>query len=112
MNSNRSSILMDCGEGTCAQIYRLYGNAAHYIFQKIKGVFISHLHADHFAGLSELMRLRKKYLNPDRKPLIVLCPKADLKSWLFFYDNTIEAVHDDLMFIENENLVSISMFFP
>lgn len=112
MNSNRSCILMDCGEGTCAQIYRLYGNGAHHIFQKIKGVFVSHLHADHFSGLTELLRLRKKYLDPDRKPLILLCPKANLKSWLFFYDNVIEAIHDDLVFVENENLVSMSMFFP
>lgn len=97
---------MDCGEGTCAQIYRLYGTGAHHIFHKIKGAFISHLHADHFVGLTELMRLRKKYLNPDREPLILLCPKANLKSWLFFYDNMIEAIHNDLRFVENENLVS------
>lgn len=34
-----------------------------------------------------------------------MCPKADLKSWLFFYDNTVEAIHDDLLFIDNGKLV-------
>lgn len=110
-NRNREHILLDCGEGTCGQIHRFYGKGAQHIFTKIKAVFLSHLHADHFIGLTELIQMRKQYLPSDREPLIILCPKANTKSWLFFYDNTIEAIHDDLLFIENDNLVKNENLF-
>jgi len=42
--------LVDCGEGTQVQLRRY-----HYKLQKIKHVFISHLHGDHFFGLIGLI---------------------------------------------------------
>lgn len=109
INRYNSSILLDCGSGTCGQIYHFYGRNAPHIFKKIKSVFVSHMHVDHFLGLIELVRMRKKYLNADREPLILFGPKAELKSWLFFYDTEIEAIHDDLTFIANDSLVSLSL---
>lgn len=106
MDRRLQSILIDCGEGTCAQIHRRYGESTTNVIERIKAVFVSHLHYDHHGGLVELMRMRQKYLPSNRPPLLVLCPKADLKSWLYFYDKAIDAIHDDLYFVDNDSLVS------
>lgn len=46
-----SCILLDCGEGTAAQMIRFYGAAeVEKVFRKLKAIYISHLHADHHIG--------------------------------------------------------------
>lgn len=100
-----SCILLDCGEGTCGQIARFYGAQSIEIIRKIKAVFISHMHADHYHGLLRLMELRKELMPDEREPLKLFSPKNEMKSWLYFYDNNVDAIHDDLMLIENRNLV-------
>lgn len=99
-------ILLDCSEGTSAQIHRFYGRTAPRIFANLKAIFVSHMHYDHFGGLIDIILARRRYSPADQKPLFLLCPKQDLKSWLLFYDNTVEPIHDDLYFIDNTNLVS------
>jgi ribonuclease Z len=62
--------LFDCGEGTQRQIF-----AAGLNFMKIDDIFISHWHADHFAGLLglfETMNLEKR-----TRPLNIFGPEAD-----------------------------------
>lgn len=40
-------VLFDCGESSAAQIFRHYGPQADAILQKIKAIYVSHMHADH-----------------------------------------------------------------
>jgi ribonuclease Z len=46
-----SCIMLDCGEGTCGQLYRFYGKTeGDAVMKKLKAIYISHLHADHHIG--------------------------------------------------------------
>ena len=44
-------MLLDCGEGTYGQLRRRYGAASDEIIGALKCIWISHIHADHHAGL-------------------------------------------------------------
>jgi len=59
--------LFDCGEGTQTQITRA-GLSAH----KLSGIFITHLHGDHFNGLPGL--LSTMYLDQRERELILAGP--------------------------------------
>ena len=63
-------MLFDCGEGTQRQIFKCGEN-----FMRISKIFITHWHADHFAGvlgLVESMSLEKR-----REPLEIYAPEAE-----------------------------------
>ncbi len=65
-----SSVLWDCGEGTQRQIFSSGLN-----FMRLDNIFITHWHADHFAGLLgilETMGLEKR-----KKKLVVYGPEAE-----------------------------------
>ena len=67
---NEHCFLMDCGEATQRQIFKMGLN-----FMRIDHVFITHFHADHFAGLLTLMETMT--LEARKKPLFVYGPEAD-----------------------------------
>jgi ribonuclease Z len=50
LNADERFLLFDCGEGTQFQLRRY-----HISFRRIKSIFISHLHGDHFFGLIGLL---------------------------------------------------------
>lgn len=64
-------ILFDCGEGTQRQIMR-----SSISFMKIKKIFISHFHGDHFLGLPGL--IQSMNLNDREDPLEIYGPVGTL----------------------------------
>lgn len=64
---NGSIYLMDCGEGTQIQLRK---NKVK--IQRIKAIFISHMHGDHYFGLAGL--LNTMHLLGRKKPLLVYGP--------------------------------------
>ena len=100
------NFLIDCGEGTQVQL-RKYGVK----FSKIKHIFISHLHGDHFFGLVGLIstfRLFNReaelhiYAPKGLKEIVTLQMKLT-KSWtnypLVFHELT--ATSSELIFEDN-----------
>ncbi|KAK9908066.1 hypothetical protein WJX75_002371 [Coccomyxa subellipsoidea] len=72
----RGGILLDCGEGTYGQLRRRYGAAAaDRVVAGLKCVWISHIHADHHAGLARILAVRSALLGPGAAPLPVIGPR-------------------------------------
>lgn len=104
--TDASCFLLDCGEGTTAQIYRFYGETkAHEILKHLKAIYVSHLHADHHLGLIGVLEERKKVLGDQSTPLILFAPKQ-IAFWLAFYDKRIESIKNEYILVPNGDLVS------
>ncbi|GAB5539341.1 MAG: ribonuclease Z [Salibacteraceae bacterium] len=71
LTCDQSTYLIDCGEGTQMQLRR-YGIK----FQRIKAIFISHLHGDHYYGLLGLLNSMNLL---GRKAGITLVAPSELK---------------------------------
>jgi len=65
----KDTLLFDCGEGTQKQLMK-----AGISFMDINKIFITHWHADHFAGLIPLIQTMN--LEKRRKTLTVFAPEA------------------------------------
>jgi len=70
LRHERECMLWDCGEGTQMQLMRARLN-----FMRINRIFITHWHADHWAGIIGL--LPTMYLEERKRPLYVYGPEAD-----------------------------------
>ncbi len=66
----RETFLLDCGEGTQRQML-----IAGINFMDIDKIFITHWHADHFAGLIPLIQTMN--LEKRTKPLYIFAPEAE-----------------------------------
>lgn len=71
----RGGMLLDCGEGTLGQLTRRFGRAkVKDIVCSLACVWVSHIHADHHAGLSRILAARAEWLGPDCSALPVFGP--------------------------------------
>lgn len=70
-NSDGRSMLLDAGEGTVGQLYRMQALAAdaENLLSKITVVWISHPHADHHLGILRLLEQRRA-----TTPLLLIAP--------------------------------------
>jgi len=109
--SKRSSIVLDCGEGSHAQLMRLYGGNAHEVFRTIDAIYVSHIHGDHHLGLVDMIRERAKAFKGNKlKPLVLFAPEA-LRAWLE-YTRKYLLQDVQIMFVPLNALVSDSISSP
>jgi len=69
-SENKATLLFDCGEGTQKQLMK-----SGISFMDIDRIFISHWHADHFAGLIPLIQTMN--LEKRKKELKIFGPEAE-----------------------------------
>jgi ribonuclease Z len=61
----QGAMLLDCGEGTLGQMRRCYGpDGMRSLYDELKMIFISHMHADHHLGLHSILEDRFKVSRP------------------------------------------------
>ncbi|OMO64527.1 zinc phosphodiesterase ELAC protein 2-like protein [Corchorus capsularis] len=97
---SRGSLLLDCGEGTLAQLRRRYGmEGSNNAVKNLAFVWISHIHADHHAGLARILALRRDLLKGvPHEPLIVIGP-SQLERFLDAYQRLEDL---DMQFFDNK----------
>lgn len=104
---SRGSLLLDCGEGTLAQLKRRFGvKGADDAIKSLKCIWISHIHADHHTGLARILALRCQLLKGvPHDPLLVIGPRP-LKRFLDAYSR-LEDV--DMQFLDCRHTTEASM---
>lgn len=102
-----SSIIFDCGEGSYGQMVRYFGpDKADEELEKVKAIFVSHLHADHHLGLISLL-VRRGELN--LPPLMLILPAA-VHNWLYDYHRLYEPIRHTYVCKQTENFMSGTVF--
>ena len=111
VNMDYKYFLVDCGEGTQMQLRRY-----HFKLQKIKHIFISHLHGDHFFGLvgllSTLHLLGRKeevhvYANEQLKEIIEVQFRASGTELIFpIYFHPVDSTESRVIYEDSDRIVS------
>ena len=114
------SYLMDCGENTLGQLKRMYtAPELAEVFQDLKVIWISHLHADHHLGIASVIKawykevhgkneiqrqrptITESMLNPskflDEGKRLFIVGHANMMKWLDEYSSVEEFGHDQLV---------------
>jgi ribonuclease Z len=90
-----SFLLMDCGEGTLSQLYRLHGNdEADRILMNMTAIYISHQHADHQLGSINIILAREEAFRKVGKPVenLYIIVTGKYAEYLVTYHRKIQSV--------------------
>ncbi|XXG45828.1 hypothetical protein AAC387_Pa02g0805 [Persea americana] len=104
---SKGSLLLDCGEGTLAQLKRRFGiKGADDAVRGLRCVWISHMHADHHTGLARILSWRCELLRGiPHEPLLVIGPRP-LKRFLDAYSRLEDL---DMQFLDCRHTTESTM---
>ncbi|KAF9355891.1 hypothetical protein BGX26_006002 [Mortierella sp. AD094] len=115
---NGGTFMLDVGEGTYGQMFRQFGrrgDSADQIdgvddrIKRLKGIFVSHLHADHHLGIVTVINRWNKLHGANSEPLYLIAPSKynsflrELSDVQDFGYNNVKFIHsDDIVFWRGE----------
>ncbi|CAJ1955278.1 unnamed protein product [Sphenostylis stenocarpa] len=104
---SKGGLLLDCGEGTLGQLKRRYGvTGADDAVGTLRCIWISHIHADHHAGLARILTLRRDLLRGvPHEPVLVVGPRQ-LKRYLDAYQRLEDL---DMLFLDCKHTTAASL---
>ncbi|ONK67177.1 uncharacterized protein A4U43_C06F16930 [Asparagus officinalis] len=104
---SKGGLLLDCGEGTLAQLKRRFGvEGADSAVKDLRFIWISHIHADHHTGLARILALRSRLLKDvPHEPLLVIGPRP-LKRFLDAYSRLEDL---DMQFLDCRHTTEASL---
>jgi len=80
--ASRCGVLLDCGEGTFGQLWRMHGEAGTaQVLAQMRLMFISHMHADHHLGALRVLAERARIGGDDLARVAVVAPR-EFEKWL------------------------------
>ncbi|XP_047270115.1 tRNAse Z TRZ4, mitochondrial isoform X1 [Capsicum annuum] len=95
---SKGGLLLDCGEGTLAQLKRRYGIiGADSAVRNLKCIWISHIHADHHAGVARILALRRDLLKGVAHDRILVIGPKQVGEFLMEY---IKLEDLDMLFLD------------
>ncbi|KAK3815639.1 MAG: beta-lactamase-like protein [Linnemannia elongata] len=107
------TFLLDTGEGTYGQMFRQFGgyrmtadqtNSVDDRIKNLKGIFISHLHADHHLGIVTLIDRWNQFRTADTDPLYLIAP-LKFNSFLQELSDTQDFGYQNVRYIQSEDIV-------
>eukprot|EP00049_Salpingoeca_infusionum_P018302 m.356594 g.356594 ORF g.356594 m.356594 type:complete len:919 (+) comp17587_c0_seq1:304-3060(+) len=113
VHPDATSILLDCGEGTYGQLQRKFGSAIDDVMCSLRMIYVSHMHADHHLGLTQILSCRNEAWSrrhPD-KPLPHLVVVAPRDLW-YLSRFTRFLTRDDSTMIDSRYLRRGTKFPP
>ncbi|KAI8966812.1 beta-lactamase-like protein [Daldinia sp. FL1419] len=78
--------LFDCGENTIGQLRRVFGNELPEVLRNLKGIWISHLHADHHLGTASVIKAwHEETTRSDPSAKLFVASHTHMIDWLREY---------------------------
>ncbi|KAG0290120.1 hypothetical protein BGZ98_003586, partial [Dissophora globulifera] len=107
------TFFLDVGEGSFGQMFRQFGgykrsadqvNSVEDRIKRLKGIFISHLHADHHLGTIGILDRWNKLRAPDSEPLYLIAP-SKFNTFLREMSDVQDFGYKNVEFIECDNIL-------
>ncbi|EPX74441.1 3'-tRNA processing endonuclease Trz2 [Schizosaccharomyces octosporus yFS286] len=94
-----NNILLDCGEGTLGRLARQYGDSLNDEISLLRWIYISHMHADHHAGVIGVLKLWFSISTTSSK--LFICAPPQFESWLKDYSKLDKLDLSRIVFLSN-----------
>eukprot|EP00088_Acartia_fossae_P014124 TRINITY_DN1752_c0_g1_i12.p1 TRINITY_DN1752_c0_g1~~TRINITY_DN1752_c0_g1_i12.p1 ORF type:complete len:1018 (-),score=227.81 TRINITY_DN1752_c0_g1_i12:101-3154(-) len=101
-------IIMDCGEGSLGQIFRIKGlEQTKRILKNLKAIYVSHQHADHHLGSIDILQAREKVFKEANLdvPLLYFVVTNRYRYYLTAYHHSFEPVLGNIHLVSCEDLI-------